>query len=244
MVATQDALGLEHFSEGTWSELDRLARALHLRDADLQTTLDAIVSIAVDTVSAARYAGLILLIRGQLLPQATIGEPPHTLDLLQQHLGVGPCIDAAQLQTIVRVDDMSAAQRWPTFVGSATARGVASMLCVPLWVDEARLGTLSLYGTRAAAFTDHHVRLARLYATHAALALAAAQRTAHLHSALRNRDLIGQAKGILIERRGLSPDEAFRCLSLASHATNLKITAVARHLVESGELLGSPAPTA
>ena len=223
----------------TWSALERLARALRVDTVDLQTTLDAIVSLAVDTVDVASYAGLILIERRQLVPQSTIGRPPQTLDVLQQQLGTGPCFDTAVSQVATRIDDMSVDTRWPVFAERATELGVGSMLCVPLWVDETSLGTLSLYAGRTCAFDDRHLSLTRLYATLAALALADARRAANLHTALHNRDLIGQAKGILIERCRLTPDAAFRALSTASQTGNVKLTVIAQHLVDTGELLGT-----
>ena len=76
-----------------------------------------------------------------------------------------------------------------------------------------------------------------LFATLAAIALAEAQRTDQLHTALDNRDVIGQAKGILMERHRITADVAFGYLSQASQSVNSKLAAVARHLVETGELL-------
>jgi putative methionine-R-sulfoxide reductase with GAF domain len=137
MVSTQDSHGIQELSDETWSVLERLARALHVKNAELQPTLDAIVSTAVHTIGSAQYAGLILLVRGELVPQATAGGPPHTLDVLQHELGTGPCIDAAREQAVVRVVNMAADQRWPTLAERAVSLGVASMLCVPLRVDEA-----------------------------------------------------------------------------------------------------------
>lgn len=233
-----DPRGLEELTEETWSVLESLARALHSKNAELQTTLDVILSTAVATVGAAHYAGLILVVDGELLPQATTDKPPHELDMLQQALGAGPCIDAARDQAVIRVDDTSSERRWPTFAERAASLGVASMLCVPLWVDGPQLGTLSLYSLQAAAFSDHDLQLTRLYATHAALALADAQRTEKLRTALRNRDVIGQAKGILMERYRLTADGAFQRLSLASQAANLKLITIAEHLVDTGELMG------
>ena len=83
----------------------------------------------------------------------------------------------------------------------------------PLWVDKLHLGTLSLYDHKPEAFASRHVELTGLYATHAALALADAQRTAQLQAALLRRDIIGQAKGILIERDKITSDAAFEYLS-------------------------------
>jgi AmiR/NasT family two-component response regulator len=96
---------------------------------------------------------------------------------------------------------------------------------------------LSLYGHKPEAFASRHVQLTGLYATHAALALADAQRTAQLQAALLRRDIIGQAKGILIERDKITSDAAFECLSLVSQRLNIKLTEVAQRLVETGELL-------
>ena len=223
--------------EDVWSLFEQLARALRHQPMGLQATLDAIVSDAVTTIEPARYAGLILVKGGVLTPQATLGEPPHELDLLQQQLGTGPCLDCAGEQQVVRVHDTSVDDRWPAVLLRALELGVASMLCVPLWVDDRRLGALSLYSDRAGAFADAEVQLTRLFGTHAALALAEADRVEQLQTALRNRDLIGQAKGILIERHRLTPDAAFRRLADVSQSTNVKLAAVAQHLVDTGELL-------
>jgi GAF domain-containing protein len=230
---------LEDLGDQTWTALVQLARALHLKNAELQPTLDAIIAHAVQTIEPAEHAGLILVLSGRLVPQATLGSPPHVLDSLQQETGSGPCIDAAREQSVITIDNTVTDDRWPAFSERAVDLGVASMLCVPLQVDELRLGTLSLYGTKPEAFSPQHHQLTDLYAVHAAIALADAQRTDQLQHALRNRDLIGQAKGILIERLKITPQEAFACLSLASQRANQKLTAVAQHLVESGELLGS-----
>ncbi|MFY1689591.1 ANTAR domain-containing protein [Plantactinospora sp. WMMB782] len=60
------------------------------------------------------------------------------------------------------------------------------------------------------------------------------------------RDLIGQAKGILMERYRLTADQAFVLLARTSQHTNVKVAEVARILAETGELGpqrgGAPAP--
>jgi GAF domain-containing protein len=230
---------LEDLDDAVGPALMQLARSLHLKSAELQPTLDSIVSHAVTTIEPAEHAGLILVLNGRLVPQATVGTPPEVLDSLQQVTGRGPCIDAARTQEVITVDNVLTDRRWPEFGKQAADLRVLSMLCVPLWVDDLRLGTLSLYGHKPEAFAPQHRLLTELYATHAAIALADAQRASQLQTALSNRDIIGQAKGILIERMKLTPDAAFAQLSQASQHANLKLFAVARHLVETGELMGS-----
>ena len=228
---------LDGFSDQAFRALDILARALHVKNAELEPALQAIVSAAVTTLSSAQHAGLITVSRGTLVPQATTGRPPQLLDQLQQKLSRGPCIDAAEQQDLIRIPDMRRENRWPGFVAEAESLGVCSMLCVPLWVHEHCLGTLSLYSERVTAFGAHDERVTMLFATLAAIALAEAQRTGQLQAAIANRDTIGQAKGILMERHRITADQAFDYLSKASQDVNMKLTAVAGHLVETGELL-------
>jgi GAF domain-containing protein len=216
--------------------LEILARALHVKNAELEPTLEAIASTAVTMLSPARYAALTVLSRGELIPRASTGEPPLLLDRLQQKLGDGPCIHAAKYQSVFRIDDTGEDDRWPEFCAEAARLEVRSMLCVPLWIDERGLGALSLFADRAAAFSDLHERVAVLLAAFAALALAEAQRAGQMHDALGNRDIIGQAKGVLMERHRITADAAFGVLSRVSQAENRKLAEVARRFVETGEL--------
>jgi AmiR/NasT family two-component response regulator len=56
-----------------------------------------------------------------------------------------------------------------------------------------------------------------------------------LREALENRDVIGQAKGMLMERHGISADEAFDRLVRISQDTNVKLHTVAERLVGEGD---------
>jgi GAF domain-containing protein len=222
--------------------LEIMARALHVKNAELQPTLEAIASTAVAMLSPARHAALTVLARGELVPRASTGEPPLLLDRLQQRLGDGLCVNAAKRQSVFRIDDTREDRRWPEFCAEAARLNVRSMLCVPLWIDERGLGALSLYADQAAAFNESHERVTILLATFAALALAEAQRADQMHDALGSRDVIGQAKGILMERHGVTADAAFSVLSRVSQAENIKLAEVARRFVETGDLPSVPSP--
>ena len=56
------------------------------------------------------------------------------------------------------------------------------------------------------------------------------------------RDLIGQAKGILMERFKLTGEQAFELLVQASQTTHRKLREVADELVHSGQLGAGPRP--
>ena len=222
--------------------LEIMARALHVKNAELQPTLEAIASTAVTMLSPAQHAALTVLARGELIPRASTGEPPLLLDRLQQRLGDGPCVSAAKRQSVFRIDDTREDLRWPEFCAEAARLNVRSMLCVPLWIDERGLGALSLYADQTAAFNESHERITILLATFAALALAEAQRADQMHDALGNRDVIGQAKGILMERHGVTADAAFSVLSRVSQAENVKLAEIARRFVETREFPRVPDP--
>jgi AmiR/NasT family two-component response regulator len=52
----------------------------------------------------------------------------------------------------------------------------------------------------------------------------------HFRAALATRDVIGQAKGILMERKNLTDAQAFAVLVRTSQETNMKLVDVARFL--------------
>jgi hypothetical protein len=58
---------------------------------------------------------------------------------------------------------------------------------------------------------SEHVGL--LFAAHAAVAMSGAQQQEHMTKAMAACDLIGQAKGILMERHKLTADQAFSVLT-------------------------------
>ena len=60
-----------------------------------------------------------------------------------------------------------------------------------------------------------------------------------LNKALLSRDVIGQAKGILMERLKIGPEDAFEVLRRASSRLNEKLHAVALAITETGDLDGT-----
>jgi AmiR/NasT family two-component response regulator len=72
-------------------------------------------------------------------------------------------------------------------------------------------------------------------AQHAAVAMVGATRVSHLHAALVSRDVIGQAKGILMHRDNLTGLQAFEALTRASQSTQVKLVDVARWVVDYHE---------
>ena len=72
-----------------------------------------------------------------------------------------------------------------------------------------------------------------MLATHAAITLIAANTQIQFESALASRDVIGQAKGILMERYKLDAGRAFALLVQLSQDTNTPLRLVAQQLIAS-----------
>ena len=216
--------------------VDAIGRAFRARTPGVQGTLDAILRAARDSIELVDFAGVNIQRGRSFEPQAALGEPPNELDVLQQRTGVGPCVEASRAQVPIVSDDLTNEPRWPEYAARATELGVRSMLCVPMRVDEQTLGSISLYSTTQGVFGERSRRVAELLAVHAAVVLSDAQRIANLDIALHNRDLIGQAKGILMERHRITSDAAFALLSTASQRANRKLAAVAEEVASTGIL--------
>jgi ANTAR domain-containing protein/GAF domain-containing protein len=181
-------------------------------------------------------------------PDGRFHTPVHTdeaaaeLDQVQYELAEGPCLTAADQNgpALAFSGDLRADTQWPRFAPVAVDRGW-SAVCSTALLPAARLprlsGALNLYSRKAGGLTEQDYALALLLATHASLALAystaveAAELQAHqLHRAIDSRDVIGQAKGILMARRGYSPSEAFDFLRTTSQDLNVKLIEVAENL--------------
>ena len=77
--------------------------------------------------------------------------------------------------------------------------------------------------------------IGHLFSAHAALWQWPARSTrSNLRTAVTNRDVIGQAKGILMERHKLTADQAFGVLARASQEMNRKLVDIARELAHTG----------
>jgi ANTAR domain len=135
----------------------------------------------------------------------------------------------------VQIDDMSTDTRWPRFARRATRLGVHSLLSFQLFVRSENLGTLNLYGDAADVFNDESLLVGGLLAQHAAVAMVGSAALTQFHAALASRDVIGQAKGILMHRDHLTGLQAFAVLTKASQETQVKLVEVARWLVDFHE---------
>lgn len=219
------------------SQLGDLARSLHQETPE--AVLETVVAAAIELIPGVEEASLSIVTgRKNVETVAPSSEPLRRLDDAQVELAEGPCLESIYEERTIRVPDMATENRWPRFARRAAEAGVGSMLAFQLYVEGDNLGALNLYSSQIAAFNDESEHIGLIIASHAAIALADAQKVSQLHQAVESRDLIGQAKGILMERYKITGHQAFLLLTKASQHTNRKLHAVADELVNSGELDG------
>ena len=217
-------------------KLSELARSMQ-DETGLENTLTAIVHAAAETVPGADEASITAVTgRRELRTVAASGELAVAVDQAQYESAQGPCLSSLYEHQTERLSDMRDCPRWPDFAARASKLGTGSMLAAQLYVQGDNLGALNLHSRQPDAFNDESEQVALMFAGHAAVAFAGAQAQEHMEAAVSRRDIIGQAKGILIERYKISGPEAFRLLVLASQSTNIKLYDVADYLVTSGEL--------
>jgi GAF domain-containing protein len=225
----------EYLGQELAQRMSELAIGLRAED-NRDGTLRAIVHGALDLVPAANWAGITLIQGKRVTVEASSHYLVFELEQLQSDFGEGPCVSAIRQQRTIRVTDLAKPdQPWPHFAATAVERGVRSMMSLRLFLRQETLGALNLYAAQPNAFAPDAEILADLVAQHAAVALAGATHEHHLNVALVNRDVLGQAKGILMQRDGLTALQAFQLLVRASQDTNMKIADVARWLITETE---------
>jgi GAF domain-containing protein len=203
-------------------------------------TLQSIVDLAHHAVDGCEAAGILLEEGGRVITAAASSTLVDVVDRLQIGAREGPCLDASTSKSMFYAADLMDDQRWPTFAPLAVAAGVRSVLAYPLLAT--RPSALNLYAPLPTAFGATDRAQALLFATLAGLALDSAElraseerRSGNLIEALRTRELIGQAQGILMERERITGVQAFDVLRRASQHMNVKLREVAETLIETGQ---------
>ncbi|MCV7383663.1 GAF and ANTAR domain-containing protein [Mycolicibacter longobardus] len=200
---------------------------------DPDGALDELIANLLGHMSCAQHAGVTLTTSGgDVQTLSATDSYPTALDDIQRRQGEGPCLTAAWKHHVVRLDDISREARWPSYCREVAATTpIRSILAFELFTGRGTTGALNFYADTADAFDDDAVELGLILATHAALAWHMVRRDEQFRSALASRDVIGQAKGMVMERFGIDAVQAFELLKRLSQNMNTPLADVAQHLV-------------
>lgn len=200
---------------------------------DADVALDELVANLLGHMSCAQHAGVTLTTSGGEVQTLSATDPyPAALDDIQRRQQEGPCLAAAWKHHVVRLDDICREERWPSYCREVAATTpIRSVLAFELFTGEGTTGALNFYSQTANAFDEDAVELGLILATHAALAWHMVRRDEQFRSALASRDVIGQAKGMLMERFDIDAVQAFELLKRLSQTSNTPLAEVAQQVV-------------
>ena len=220
--------------------------AEQLYDADsFDDVLLRIADAAVSTIAGCRMASVTLCERSEYRTAASTDPAATAVDQAQYQSHEGPCLDAVDSPMMYAQSFPD--ERWPTLASRPTESGVQSALSYRLAAASSATadssgGSLNSYGVIPHAFNDTAQEIGLILAAHASVAARAVDERSTLQSlgrdlqqVLLSRDVIGQAKGILMERLKITPEDAFDLLRRSSQNLNLKLRDVARGLTDTGE---------
>ena len=135
---------------------------------------------------------------------------------------------------MVMCNDLRDDPRWPSFAEAAVAAGVHSLMSFQLYTHNARMGALNLFGMKPDVFTAESEAVGAMLATHAATALIADDERLQFQSALASGDIIGQAKGMIMERFDVDAVRAFELLQKTFAGLQHPARTVAEEIVSRG----------
>jgi transcriptional regulator with GAF, ATPase, and Fis domain len=199
-------------------------------------TLDRVCQRAVETIAGADFASVSYRQGREVVTPAATDDIARDADQRQYDAGEGPCLSAITDDPVCLCQDTRHDDRWPRWTRLVADLQVGSLLSVRLATPRDGTGALNLYSGRVRGFNQDDMDLAAIYATHAAIVLATVMRIQHISTAMETRHQIGVAQGILMQRYGLTVDQAFDVLLRYSQDTNTKLREVATQLVETGQL--------
>jgi len=180
---------------------------------------------------------------GPLRVAAASSETARLLELFQLQARQGPCLDCYHTGQPVTAADLATAQRWPQFAAAAARHaGFTAVQALPMRLREQVIGTLNLYRATPGPFDPADVYVGQALADVATISLLHERSMRHseiltgqLQTALNSRVIIEQAKGILAERLSLDMNHAFSLLRDAARSRNLRLSDLARALVDGTE---------
>lgn len=211
-----------------------LVEAIACRDeVDVESVLRSINDVNVRFVPGALHAGITMLDRsGAISSVGATHTHPRLLDDVQRETNEGPCLSAASTGHTIRIDDLATEQRWPHFTAEALPRtSVRSVLSFRLFHAKSLLAALNFYAPSTGVFSEDSLEHGLIASAHTVLAWNVLRRERQFRDAVASRDVIGQAKGILMERYGITAFGAFDLLKQLSQDSNTRLIDVAGQVV-------------
>lgn len=201
-----------------------------------EDALRELIHSAASSVPGSQYAGITLVDdAGKITSVAATHDYAIVLDEIQSQVTEGPCLSATWENHTILVNDLEADDRWPQYRTAVLERTpVRAIASFQLHTEGRSLAALNFYAEAPNAFASDAVEMGLIYAAHTTVAWNSVRREQQFRTALSNRDVIGQAKGMLMERFNVDAVAAFELLRRLSQDANVKLAQVAERVVAEG----------
>ncbi|MGI9007738.1 MAG: ANTAR domain-containing protein [Streptosporangiaceae bacterium] len=160
------------------------------------------------------------------------------LEELQIRHSEGPCVEAFETKQLVGVEDLAHDERWPDFRAAALERKVRAVLASPLPYNQDAVGVVAVLSEDSRPWTAEGELALLAFTDLAALLIASmmqgeqqSELAVQLQGALDSRQIIEQAKGVLMGQRGLSARKAYQQLRSQARSERRKLTEVCADVV-------------
>jgi GAF domain-containing protein len=161
------------------------------------------------------------------------------LENLQVRHQEGPCIEAYDTKQLVGVEDLTKDERWPDFSRAAVASQVRAVLASPLPYNQDAVGVVAVMSEDSNPWSPEGELALLAFTDLAALLIASMMQSEEhnvlsdqLRGALNSRQVIEQAKGVLIGTQHISARAAYEQLRAQARAERRKLAAVCTELVD------------
>jgi GAF domain-containing protein len=228
----------ERTSAATSERVVGLAGAL-LDDDVLHELLQQLTVLANHTITSSHSVSITVAENGRYRTSNSTGPEALSIDEAQYRGDDGPCLRAMRTTRQLRIGVGDDHQRWAEFEEEAAKLGVTQVLSTPLVrAGDDAVGALNIYARDGTGFGPADESTAQLIGEHAAILvertralLSSTRLNDQLRQAVATREIIGEAKGILMESQRCTRDQAFDILRRASQRENRKLRDLAEELV-------------
>ena len=170
---------------------------------------------------------------------ASLDSPASTVPASTGTVSAGPVSTGTVSTGTVSCPDTLEEERWPGFAAAALARGVRCCVTLAQRSGERAL-TLTMFGARPRSLDPDQLPLAELLVAFGgavmgnAVAYDGVQRTVlRLRDSVESGSLLDQARGVLMNARGCTAEEAWQQMRAMSAAQHITMTEVAERVIAS-----------
>jgi GAF domain-containing protein len=161
------------------------------------------------------------------------------LEELQVRHQEGPCIEAYDTKELIGATDLEQDGRWPLFSKAAVNRDVRAVLASPLPYNQDAVGVVAVLSERSRPWSPANELALLAFTDLAALLIASiiqgeqqSELAGQLQGALNSRQVIEQAKGVLMGTQGISARDAYEQLRSRARAERRKLPVVCAEVVQ------------